>query len=85
MMIPYADLANHHNSDTQYEMFNPDIHFSNDVEEWTKAYKTKCKMMINFSDFDTSKKEEISGFQKNHFYRCEAYQSLWKFKWDAWD
>jgi len=28
MMIPYADLANHHNSDTQYEMFNPRFHFA---------------------------------------------------------
>lgn len=39
--------------------------------------------MIDFCDFDPSKSLEIKDFQHEHTFRCEAYQSLWKFKWDA--
>lgn len=73
MMIPYADLANHHNSDTQYEMFNPKFHFTKDKDEKVKLYQTKCKMMIDFCDFDPSKSQEIKEFQHEHTFRCEAY------------
>lgn len=51
MMVPFADLANHHNSDTSHEMFNPRLHLQLPSEE-TKSYYTKYKMMVDFSDFD---------------------------------
>ena len=63
MMIPYADLANHHNSDTQYEMFHPKLHLADkddpDLKEWTKLYQTRCKMMLDFSDYAPEKVEEF--------------------------
>lgn len=63
MMIPYADLANHHNSDTQYEMFNPRYHFSQDKDDpKLKLYQTRCKMMLDFSDWDESRKDELKKF-----------------------
>lgn len=81
MMIPYADLANHHNSDTQYELFNPKMHFKEVSSEESgieklKLYQTKCKMMIDYSDYDI----EAVKYKKDDFFRCDAYASMKKYK-----
>jgi hypothetical protein len=64
-------------------MFNPDIHLSPSLTERERTYKTKCKMMIDFTDYENGKKEELKEAQKNHFFRCDAFTSLNKFKKDA--
>jgi hypothetical protein len=28
MLVPFADLANHHNADTSHEMFHPGLHLA---------------------------------------------------------
>ena len=65
MIIPFADCLNHHNSDTQFELFNKVFHMKDpqdmtgDEKENVEGYQTKAKMVLDFSSFDREDPEPL--------------------------
>jgi len=59
MVVPFADCINHHNVDSNYEMFS-EIWHDNYKEEGPDAYYTMSKQEIDYSDFWIGSEREES-------------------------